>query len=312
MPKKKIPTSQPDNSDLVLTPGGWRPKSQVHLLETGQHVSGKGRRLRVIETSTGKVVQDLGETSKKKILRTGRVGKSLGTTPNFPDTAWIENSSWTNDSGEPIVYFSSKWVVPQEPASNNNQTIYLFNGLQQTPTGPYILQPVLQWGSSPIGGGNYWSIANWYMNGQNGPAITLKQGPIKVNPGDVLQGIMTLTNQSGDEFSYTSSFAGYPALDIPVTEIDQLTWACETLECYYLTQCSDYPNTTRTTFYDIEIKVGQSVLTGKDATINWQANTTFSDCGQICLIVSNDSPGGMVDLYYKKPIFLVDNPPRLR
>ena len=185
--------------------------------------------------------------------------------------------------------------------------MFLFNGLEQSgsgavPEGPYILQPVLQWGPSYAGGGAYWSITNWYVDGEGGTA--LYKPLINVSPGDVLQGVMTLTGQSGSEFSYQSSFIGYSSADLTVTDIDELTWACETLECYgpgntSLTQCSDYPNTALTAMYDIEIKVGNSVATSTDATIAWQAATNFTDCGQNCLIISDASPGGAVYLFYE-------------
>jgi hypothetical protein len=58
-------------------------------------------------------------------------------------------------------------------------------------------------------------------------------------------GVMTCTGQSGSEYSYKSSFVGHPTADVTVSDIDQLTWAYETLECYSLTTCTDYPNTCR-------------------------------------------------------------------
>jgi hypothetical protein len=222
------------------------------------------------------------------------------------DVGWIEYVQWTNDTGEPIASFSSTWVVPTAPASDDGQIVYLFNGLQHSSDGPFILQPVLQWGASPAGGGNFWSITNWFVDGQGGLAIFANNPLVRVNQGDVLQGIMTLTSQSGKSFSYLSSFAGFPSVDLTVTDIDELQWACETLECYGatsttpLTQCSDYPNTVFTAVYDIELKVGQSLSTATDTTIDWQATTNFTDCGQKCEIVSNDFLGGAVYLYYRQ------------
>jgi hypothetical protein len=294
--------AQGGKSGLVLTPGGWRPKSQVHVLEPGHHISGKEGKTRIVRTATGEVIKDFGKTSKKNRFAGSAPGvKSSGTKPAFPDNAWIENSQWTNNSsnsGKPIVYFKTKWVVPRAPRTKNGQVIFLFNGLQQTPSGPYILQPVLQWGVSAAGGGNYWSVTNWYVNGQGGSAVF---GALaKVNPGDKLLGIMTLMSQSGNLFSYGSSFIGFPAAsDLVVQDIDELAWACETLECYGLTKCSDYPHARRTSFYDIQIKIGKSVSLGKNAHLNWQPVTNFTDCGQKCVIVSNKSPGGKVDLYYR-------------
>jgi len=164
---------------------------------------------------------------------------------------------------------------------------------------------VLPGGSSDAGGGDYWSIANWYADGQGGAAV--KSKVIRVSPGTVLTGVMTCTRQTATGFDYMCKFVGYPSIDVPAADAPQLTWAFETLECYGsdftkpLTQCSDYPATALTAMYGIEIKTGTPGTAGTDATINWSAVTNFTDCGQSCEIVSNDSPAGAVYLYYNKP-----------
>ena len=89
--------------------------------------------------------------------------------------------------------------------------------------------------------GAYWAIANWYVPAPSLGLPSMKSSLIQVNPGDVLQGVMTCTSQTGSEFSYVSSFVGYPSIDLTVTDVDELQWSFETLECYGLTQCSDYP-----------------------------------------------------------------------
>jgi Hemopexin len=291
--------------EMVLTPGGLRPKSKVHFLEEGQRISGKGGRMRIIETATGREIKDLGPTStKKRPEHLARVKPpDRKTVPALTDIGWIENSQWQNTSGQPIVYFSTKWVVPPVPASDDGQIIFLFNGLEPA-NGSYILQPVLQWGAAN-GTGKYWSISNWYANGESGHSIT--KLPIQVNPGDVLQGVMTLTGKSGSEFSYHSSFVGYPGVDIDSGEVDELTWAYVTLEAYGsadetkpVPQCSDYPNIPLTAFYDIEIKTGASLAMGNDATVSWGTVTNHTDCGQRVAIVSNASPEGSVYLYYRQ------------
>ena len=125
---------------------------------------------------------------------------------------------------------------------------------------------------------------------------------INVNPGDILEGIMTLTGQSGTSFSYLSSFTGFPTADLQVNNIDELQWANETLECYAFQAFTDYPDAALTAFYDIEIKVRTATtpnIIDVDATVNWLADNNVTDNGQKCVIVSNDSPGGDVYLYYR-------------
>ncbi len=54
--------SEPD--DLVLTPGGWRPRSRTARVEPGQHGVVRDGHLLVVETETGKVVADLGPVGR--------------------------------------------------------------------------------------------------------------------------------------------------------------------------------------------------------------------------------------------------------
>ena len=306
---KAITTSnggRPGDDPLVMTPGGWRPKSKVHFVEPGHHISGKDGRLQKIHTASGKMVADYGTVSNRKWEKRGpgapqapgapHAPGAPGTRAPFPDDGWIVDCGWSNTSSDAISYMSTEWVVPPPPTTDVGQTIYLFNGLEQSgsggsPEGPFILQPVLQWGPSEAGGGSYWSITNWYAGGPGDPALygTL----VQVNPGDSLQGIMTLTSQSGTNFNYTSVFAGQSAADLTVTDIAELTWACETLECYGITQPSDYPATLMTAMTNIEVKVGTA-----EASLDWSVLNSFTDNGQQCLVISNASPGGDVYLFY--------------
>src|SRR5271154_3529395 len=82
-----------DTTDVVRTPGGLRPRSLVYKLEPGQHVSTKGGRVLIIDTATGNVVKDLGEsaTTPGKGEEPTPSAPS-GAKPGIPDNAWIENS----------------------------------------------------------------------------------------------------------------------------------------------------------------------------------------------------------------------------
>lgn len=303
---KKFPgpeNHETEREEYVLTPGGWRPRSKVHFVGPSHHVSGEGGRLKIIQTETGKEVKDLGEIERplqkggRPVLRVKPAAKKKGVPLPAPITdGWIVNSGWTNASGNPISYFKTSWTVPPEPATDHGQIVYLFNGIQNS---GFILQPVLQWGSSPAGGGNNWSITNWYVDGQDG--VALHGTLVQVNPGDVVEGIMTLTGQTGTDFDYLSSFTGHSTADLTIMNIDELTWANETLECYDFKEFTDYPDAPLTAFHDIEIRLRTSTtpFTEEQATINWQAQNNVTDNGQHCLIVSNDSPGGEVYLYYR-------------
>ena len=57
---------QPQKEDLVLTPGGWRPRSKVHAVEPGQQIDVEGGHLKIIDTETGTVVKDLGDVEPER------------------------------------------------------------------------------------------------------------------------------------------------------------------------------------------------------------------------------------------------------
>ncbi len=122
-----------------------------------------------------------------------------------------------------------------------------------------ILQPVLQWGiTDDPGCGKFWVIQNWHVWVDTQGHDHAMEGPgnaVRVSPGESVQGIITLKKQAGNSFTYLSSFKGYPAIDLPAANIDELPWACITLECYELKAFSDYPDTEFTAFQDIRIRV---------------------------------------------------------
>lgn len=125
-------------TSLVVTPFGPRPAESVHLIPPGSGVTRQTGVLQRFDVATG-VLTDLATTA-------------VPAAP--PTTGWVVDASWVNGTGTPITYFATSWVVPPPPATSNGQTIFLFNGMQDA-TNSHILQPVLQWGTSGAGGGDY-------------------------------------------------------------------------------------------------------------------------------------------------------------
>ncbi|WPV65207.1 hypothetical protein [Chitinophaga sp. LS1] len=289
-----VATDNSAQAGMVLTPGGWRPADKVSKIEQGQHLDVQGGRLRAIDDATGKVAKDF-----------GAIHADAGAFPDYPgnvnsaaplarkvkplSSGWIAYTYWSNPVSTPISYFSTTWTVPPAPSTSNGQTIFMFNGLQNS---SYILQPVLQWGPSAAGGGNYWAIANWYVDGSSGTAIF--SNLVRVSAGTSLTGIMTLTGSSGSTYSYTSAFTGYSSINLSVSNIQKLYWAAESLEVYYPVVCTDYPNTTKTTFSNIQIQLQG----GTQSALSWTVANAVTDCGQHASVVTNGTPNGVVDIYY--------------
>jgi hypothetical protein len=281
--------------EYVITPGGYRPKSRVHLIEPGHYVSGEGGRLRKVHF-LGKVVADLGPViphPEGQPLMPFNVTKQASVSGGLPivpglGTGWITYAWWRNTTGNPISSFATTWEVPAPPRTQSGQLIYLFNGIQNA---TMIYQPVLQWGSNGAFGGNYWCVASWYADGQTGQAT--HSTPVQVNPGQVLIGVITQTGTTGAQFNYTCEFQGIAGSQLPITNVQELTWCAETLEAYNLTKCSDYPNADLTAFESIDIRTG-----GTRPAVVWTPETPVVDCGQHTVVASDANPGGEVDLYY--------------
>jgi hypothetical protein len=276
-------------TDLVLTPGGYRSSGVVHNIELGSVIDGLGNRFRKLDLISGAVLEDHGELVLKpsgQPLMPLNVAKNPSVVPAL-GSGWIVYASWT-ENASPVSLFTTSWTVPPPPAVESGQTIFLFNGIQNA---SMIYQPVLQWGPSAAGGGNYWAVACWYADGQGGQSFY--SSLVKVNPGQVLTGVMTETGKSANGFNYNCQFTGIANTSLPIQNVQQLTWCVETLECYSLQVCANYPQTCRTAMKNIEIQAG-----GKTVTPAWSATNSVTDCGQHAVVVSNASPGGEVDLFY--------------
>jgi len=292
--------------EYVITPGGYRPKSMVYQVASGHVLDGAGGRIRALD-STGKLITDFGELPTKPgkqplmPLNVTAVNPALQklAPAKLPalGSGWITYAYWNNGTGKPLTSFKTSWRVPPGPFTQHGQTIFLFNGIQNS---SMIYQPVLQWGPSAAGGGNYWAVASWYADGQGGQAF--HTGLTQVGVDQILIGVMTETGKTGNNFNYNCVFQGIPNSSLPIQNVQELTWCAETLECYGITVCADYPAAGRTKMTAIEV-----VTTGGHPALNWTADNAVTDCGQHTTVVSDNNPGGEVDLYYNNAIdYIVD------
>lgn len=276
---------------MVVTPGGLRPKSLVHLIEPDHVLDGTGNHLQKLDPN-GLVVADFGPIPSHP----GNVPLMPGNVVVLPKEApalgdgWIASAHWNNDTGTPISFFATTWIVPRTPATQSGQLIYLFNGIQNS---TMIYQPVLQWGYNGIFGGNYWGVASWYADGKGGQAHYSQY--TQVNTGQILIGVMTLTSQSGNLYNYDCQFQGITNSRLTIQNVQELTYAVETLEAYGVTKASDYPATDGMVFWEINIQTG-----GVTPTLNWTPVNQVTDTGQHAVVLSNSNPRGEVEIYNRQ------------
>jgi hypothetical protein len=79
---------------------------------------------------------------------------------------------------------TSTVTVPSNPTNRNGQLLYFFSSFLPF-SNNMIIQPVLQWGIGPAGGGTKWGAAAWYVD----EGDLVKHSPLRdVSAGDVLIG----------------------------------------------------------------------------------------------------------------------------
>ncbi len=238
----KRPSAVP--ADFVLTPFGYFHPSCVNHLAEGEVVREDRK---VIERKDGST-QVLAcayphfEGDGTKVAGELKPVGDGQSRPPFIGHSWIEYASIHDASDYDLVY--STWTVPPSPASNDGQTLYFFNGLEDINDVVSIIQPVLGWNGNGLSG---WSIASWNCC----PSGTTNEAtPMSVNSGDQIEGYNFANCSAGAK---TCSSWDVVALDDQNGSFSQLlgtpnegqtfNWAFGgVLEVYNISQCSDYPN----------------------------------------------------------------------
>jgi hypothetical protein len=292
----------PGNEKLVFTPGGPRPRRQVHLTEAASEyrIAPGGLRPR---TSIRLVESGERFAFGPKAERELRGSESPGP-PG--DANWITCGYWSDATGAAVTSLVSTWVVPPEPTTKASQLIYLFNGIEPA-GGSLILQPVLQWGDSGADEdgqqrtGQFWTIASWLVGGADNSATHTPH--IRVSPGETLVGVMKLLSRSSAGCIYSCEFQTRAGTTLITPAIPDLIWCYETLEAYEeegthtppydLDEASEYPSAASIAFDKIDIVTDVSNPTGA-----WAVSDTVTQYGERTAIVRGTSTDGEVSIYF--------------
>jgi len=170
-----------------------------------------------------------------------------------PNDGWQVWSSFNNENNATFTSFLGNFNVPKDPPKWDGYGIlYMFTGLQNDNWIPYpgngssppafeIIQPVLQYGETPAGGGNFWAMASWYVTVDENVLFSY---PFPVNAGDNIFGNMTRLNDTAwyiGSTDVTSQQSASVTVDDP--RLVNNPWAYCTLEVYSITDCaSDFPS----------------------------------------------------------------------
>jgi len=244
---REAASTEASDLDFVQTPGGLRVhRSCVHEVANGAFV----------DSNDDVWVGDRRERHLPRCAHAPRPPTING---------WVEYSS----AIAPTNPYGFNWyrqlgidfVVPSAPTSNGGQLIYLFPGLEPT-TGNSILQPVLQYGTSPAGGGYYWGMANWYVTA-SGSAV---HSPlVRVNAGDRIRSWVYVPANVA-----CGNDVGVGTYWLYVTPPDRYNWGFQgALEAYNTNTCDQLPATSTTFTRGSVYECGASCATSIAVNPTW-------------------------------------------
>jgi hypothetical protein len=248
-----------DHSGWIRIPGALVRSDCVHEVPTGAMVEmSDDNEITGNVTLNGEVIAHYEPCSEKPVITGTRKRSAASANASGTGNGPVEDSQWdlplaANDN---IDYLGNTWTVPAYP-STGGALIYLYNAIAPE-SGDWILQPVLQYGESGVGGGNYYTISSWLI-GANGYAFYSPL--VEVNPGDTILGHTGLNEVSGSTFYFMTeakdeTTGRYSWIKTHISH-EHWTWAfAGVLEVYGLSTCSQLPSSNELTFRNAVVDHG--------------------------------------------------------
>eukprot|EP01084_Bolivina_argentea_P133382 235392_1 len=266
--------------DYMKTPVGYIHKDCVHGVPSGSEIIDGDDEV-TVKTPSG-------------IIETYDHCEHSMDQPSIMEEIGATGSGWQvytkMNSGPSSDVFLGDWKVPVVP-TRNGQILYTFTGMQnidwvppeKEPSQPFdIIQPVMQYGRTPAGGGDYWGLASWY--------VTLKAGAyhskvIKLEPGDTVFGNMTRTGPETFFINGVDTRTNENAtLTISKSLLSSQPWIYVTLEVYDVTSCDQYPKSGTPMPYT-NLQLFES---GRQSPITWTVGTNGQNppvCGATIKVI---------------------------
>jgi len=294
--------------EIVYTPLGPTNKYNVHYVDSNHRLIVDGKNINLTHKVTGKVSKVLSSNTNNCIFKTREnifpeSGGDSKLKEVKQDYGWITYAYCESVYGltNPYSHFSASWKVPSPPIRYSNQLIYLFISMDgvsfnDNDTVIHIIQPVLQWGKSPAGGGDYWSICNWHVTS------TLQyfhDSLIRVDPGTILKGTIKLISENGGRYMYRSYFEGFET-SLEVSNLPELHTPSIVLEAYNINACDEYPDDEKLRVNSINIMAGDAY-----PKLIWQTSgdseNPVNDCNQYTKVIDESSQNGEIHIIFHKP-----------
>lgn len=258
-------TAQTLGDGFVRAPGGRAVhESCVHRLpEQGLHLAHEGSELVARRGPGGREVMRMPEC--------GRTSPGPLHGPAWKAWTVFDAAAAASDNGTTVSRLTSTWKVPGPPQNYQGEITYFWNGVEPEQESA-VLQPVLQYGETPAGGGQFWGVASWYVSGTHGTAVSPL---VKVEVGqEVVGDNRRLANGSWAVTGAGSSLTYEPASN-------DYTRAYHVLEEYDIVTCQCYPPAGQVTFYNVSVEAG-----GRPVRPAWQTMTKDTTCGEHATVTS--------------------------
>ncbi len=167
----------PIPADFVLTPAGYVHPDCLHRIPDGAVVDSAGN-----VVVNGAIKESYGECKHPRLRSLHSSSQASAPVPSDSPHSWVYTKQ-SAPAGQFWTAVEAVQKVPNPPLRNDGQTLFYWNGLQ-TNDNNWLVQPVLQWGVSALGGGPYWAIASWFVGGNN--QVYTTSNLVRVQPGDTI------------------------------------------------------------------------------------------------------------------------------
>jgi len=253
------------SSEYLRVPGGLVHSSCIYrLTEQNSLIEHEGDELVVTGGETGEIL---------RISKCPYPVRRNDRTTHGP--AWKTWAQYQNT--ELISSLTGYWTVPPQPTSSDSQILYFWNGVEPTDNSE-VLQPVLQWGYTPAGGGDFWGVASWFVSANFGSVVSPL---VDSSPNDVIKGYNFRQANGTWTINGTDTNTAQSAVISYTPDESDYSYAYEVLEAYTLSGCDDYPPTGEVTFDQILVEVD-----GKPVKPTWQTMTKDTTCNEQTVVVS--------------------------
>jgi hypothetical protein len=277
-----------DGDDYRLTPFGRFHRDCILAVSDDEAITSNSDGDRVlangIEARRYTPCQHAPKDDRRTRISPGRA------TPNT--TGWVESVDTTFTNSYGFSWFNKltgAWTVPAAPTTYVGQAIFFFPSLESA-NGAAILQPVLQYGPTNAGGGQFWAIASWYLSSTGN---VMHSNLINIGGISSVMGSIVASNCASNGACAwqvkTSVKVGLTTvsttLNATPAESFRLAQKAVLEVADITTSCSQYPAGTTTNFSNIVLAMpGPGTTNFNDVTniVPWQTHVTaglIPSCG---------------------------------